>query len=181
MAQRTGLIVLLAMIATKYGAIATRASSAIGLRVSQFSRCDSFRRRGIGGAKWLSLPFGVRAQPEKPRSVPFSAGDLKDDFGQAGKGPAVIGETILQDRYPVAPTFPGSHKFGTWLDLTGQFEAALRFGRHCFDQSVEHLPDLSGKAAVGLLLDFLRDTAPKQIRPKCLGRLRPKQLLVSAP
>jgi hypothetical protein len=75
--------------------------------------------------------------------------------------------------------FPGPHEFGAGFDAAGQNKPMVWLGYRGLHQLIEQPLRCTGKAAISLLLDPLRDVSPKQIRTECLGRFGPEQLMVS--
>src|SRR6185503_19564053 len=104
----------------------------------------------------LSGSFCRRSQPEKPWPVPFGAGDLEGNFGKAGEGPSLPGESLFHDYDPVGPAIPGPHQFGARLDPSRQLNAATELCLSRFHQLIEQALMLTRESAVGYLLNPMR-------------------------
>src|SRR5712672_3283193 len=118
MAQRTGLIALVAMRATvRIGfACACGVPLPIGASAARSTRPDrcslGFSLGAIGPirSRRLFALFCLGPQTKEPRSVPFGAGNQDRDFGEIAVGIPVIDEPVRQHRDAVALALPFSDK-----------------------------------------------------------------------
>src|ERR1700746_458733 len=139
-----------------------------------------FRLSAVMGL-WASLfSAGSRPQPKESRAIPLRAGDLKGDFGEAGKSLPPPGKPLFHPHDPVGSAIPGSHQLRARLDPSRQFEPTVRFGLSRLHQLIEQTLMLPREAAIGPLLNPVRDAAPKQIRTERFGWPGAEQLLITA-
>src|SRR6516165_3583443 len=140
----------------------------------------TFRLSAVMGLRASLFSAGGRPQSEESRAIPLGAGDLKGDFGEAGKDLTFPGKAVFHHHYPVGPAIPGSHQLRARLDPSRQFEPTVWFGLSRLHQLIEQTLMLPREAAIGPLLNPVRDAAPKQVRTERFGWLGSEQLLITA-
>src|SRR5258708_7474813 len=118
------------------------------------------QRRVFGLPAIVALPGRSRPQPKEPRSVPSGAGNGRGDFGKAGVGLAVIGKPISDGRDPVTPALPCPDQLGARLDPTWQLKPTIGLCYGCLHQLIEQATRRYREAAIGLLLDPMRNAPP---------------------
>src|ERR1700730_13726252 len=124
----------------------------------------------------LAAVFGLGPQAKKSRSVPAGAGNQDRDFGEIAVGIPVIDEPIRQHRDAVAPALPCPHKDRARLDPARQHDLAAWLRSICLHHLIEQALCRPGEAAVGLLLNSMRDAPSQEVWTECLRRINPNYI-----
>ena len=85
-----------------------------------------------------------------------------------------MGKAIGHHHDAIALALPCPHQFGSRLDPPGQFEPAVGFCHCGLHQLIEQTFGRSREAAIGLLLDPMRDAPPEQVRTERFWWFGPK-------
>src|SRR5258705_3884185 len=186
MAQRTGLIALVAMRATvRIGfACACGVPLPIGASATRSTRDRCGLGFSLGGtgpirSRRLVALFCLGPQTKEPRSVPFGAGNQDRDFREIAVGIPIIDEPVLQHRDAMALALPFSDKDRARLNPARQHYLSARLRSICLHHLVKQALRGTGETAIGPLLNSMRDAAPEQIRTERFWRFSPKHFPVS--
>ena len=109
--------------------------------------------------------FSLGAQSEEPWPIPACARDRAGYLGEVFIRLIFEGESFFQNRHAMAPSFPFSDKDRAGFDTAWNNDLSVAFSG-LRDELIEKAGCLGIKAAVGVVLQFLRNTSTQEIRTK---------------
>src|ERR1700737_68773 len=159
-----------------------RPKAAPAARVIQTSGGLGFPLWDVGsiGVDGLAALIRFGSQTKESRSVPPGAGNQDRDLGEIGVGLSVVRKPTRQHHDAVALALPLPDQNRARLDPARQHDLAVRLRGIPFHHLIEQALRRAGEAAIGLLLNPMRDTAPEEVRPERLRRVIPKHFALPA-